>query len=88
MACFGCKCNLCARSCEIYSKYITIGEIDEVCFSCDDCKHWNNDYSKKSMWRLECPDFVEPEKLKQKRINKRRSEFQVISSFPKENIEE
>lgn len=51
MSCYGCKYNLCVRSCELYSGYFTPGEVwdvSEVCYTCDECKHFDGDYRKKS----------------------------------------
>lgn len=85
MSCYGCKCNLCARSCELYSEYITIGEVDECCFTCDECKHFGNDWSKRSQWRKDCDKYLEPAKLAAMRAEAYRKKFKVIQGGPANN---
>lgn len=78
MSCYRCKCNFCARSCELYAEYVTPGEVDSVCFSCDECRNYDGDPRKKNQWRGECPDFVEPAKYVEARALARRRAFRVI----------
>ena len=67
MSCGTCKCNFCAYNCNLPAQFVTIGEVNEVCFTCDDCKHWGGDCSKRSMWRPDCPNYLEPQKLTEHR---------------------
>lgn len=61
--CYGCLCNTCANSVELPSWYVTIGEAEEPCFSCDECRHYDGDFSKRSMWTEICPRYVEAKKV-------------------------
>jgi len=61
MSCHQCKCNLCARSVELSPQYFTPGEVDAVCWSCDECSGY--DPKKRSQYRRECPSYLKPEKL-------------------------
>lgn len=78
MSCEGCKCNFCAHSCELPARFITIGEVDEVCFTCDDCKHWGGDYSKRSMWRQDCPNYLEPQKFADHCAHMQRAKLRIV----------
>ncbi len=82
MGCYGCKCNLCARNCELYPGYFTPGEIEdisEVCYTCDECKYFDGDYHRKrSMWREKCEGYREPIKYIEARAAVRRRCLQVI----------
>ena len=62
MACNGCICRFCAYSCELDLRYRTPGEIGEYCWTCDECRHYDGNHSKRSQWRTECPNFREPVK--------------------------
>lgn len=62
MSCPDCKCNICANSVEIGPTYFTPGDGDFPCFTCDECRHYDGDYNKKSMWRPDCAKYKEPEK--------------------------
>lgn len=65
MSCYSCACNLCARNCELPSKYFTPGEIgsEAICFSCDDCYWYGHDQTKRSQYRKECEGHIEPAKV-------------------------
>lgn len=78
MSCYQCKCNFCARSSELYAEYVTPGEVDEVCFACDECCEYDGDQRKKRQWCKECQDFVEPKKLIEARAAAKRKQFRVI----------
>ncbi len=65
MGCYVCKCNFCARNCELYPGYFTPGEIadvSEICYTCDECKQYDGDPRKGNMWRQECDGYREPRK--------------------------
>lgn len=81
MGCYGCKCNLCVRSCELYSGYFTpgeIGDVSEVCYTCDECKHFDGDHRKRSMWRGECEGYKEPARYIEARAAAMRQRWRVI----------
>ncbi len=52
MSCIGCICEHCANSAECFDH--CQGEMDEPCFNCDDCIHWDGKTGRE-MWRDECP---------------------------------
>ena len=57
MSCYGCKCNHCLFNAELEPWYFTPGEIqdvEEVCYACDECRHYDGDHQKRSQWRPEC----------------------------------
>lgn len=57
MNCHGCACDRCVYNAELESWYFTPGEVqdvDDICYCCDECKHYDGDYAKKSLWRPEC----------------------------------
>lgn len=81
MGCFGCKCNFCARNCEIYSGYFTPGEIadiSEVCYTCDECRSYDGDTRKRDMWRGECGEYREAAKHIEARARAMRRQIRVI----------
>lgn len=61
--CGRCICDTCANSVESNYHYRTLGEMDEPCFTCDECRHYDGDWHKRSQWREQCERF----KLQQKR---------------------
>lgn len=76
---------------ELEAWYITPGEVqnaEDICFCCDECKHYDGDFSKRSQWRPDCPRHKFPEKyLEMQRIveqrraraaETRRRNFQII----------
>ena len=50
MSCIGCICEHCANSAECFDH--CQGEMDEPCFNCDDCIHWDGKTGRE-MWRDE-----------------------------------
>lgn len=62
MSCGDCKCNFCANSVELGLPYFTPGEGDFPCFTCDECKHYDGDWKKKSQWRPDCEHYKTPAK--------------------------
>ena len=81
MTCAGCMCNFCARSCELYSGYFTPGEVDECCFTCDDCRNYDGDHRKKSMHRFKCPYYIKPQKYAE--MENRRAEAKAKTARSK-----
>ena len=74
-----------------YPDALTPGEVqnaEDICFCCDECKHYDGDFSKRSQWRPDCPRHKFPEKyLEMQRIveqrraraaETRRRNFQII----------
>lgn len=50
---------------ELEAWYFTPGElqnVDDICYCCDECKHYDGDYTKKSQWRPECEKRKLPRK--------------------------
>lgn len=78
MSCYGCKCNFCALNCELYVEYVTIGEVDECCFNCDDCREFDGDWRKSWRFRPECEKFIEARKYTEARAAAMRRSFRVI----------
>lgn len=74
--CYGCLCDTCANSVELLSWYVTIGEAEEGCFSCDECRHYDGDLHKPDQWRDTCPQHIEAKKAIEARERelKRRAE--------------
>jgi len=59
--CSGCVCDTCANSVELLPWYMTIGEAVEPCFSCDECRQY--DEEKSDQWRDSCPRHIEAQKV-------------------------
>lgn len=54
MSCYWCACDHCLYNAELEAWYITPGEVqnaEDICFCCDECKHYDGDFSKRSQWR-------------------------------------
>ena len=65
MSCYGCACDHCLYNAELEAWYMTPGEVqnaEDICFCCDECKHYDGDFSKRSQWRPDCPRHKFPEK--------------------------
>lgn len=60
--CYGCLCDTCANSVELLSWYFTLGEGEEPCFSCDECRHYDGDLHKPDQWHNTCPRHIEAKK--------------------------
>lgn len=68
MSCYRCICEHCLYNAELESWYFTPGEIqdvDDICYVCDECKHYDGDHSKRSRWRPECSKHRLPDKYKE-----------------------
>lgn len=85
MSCQQCICNLCAKSVELTPTLFTPGEAAEPCFTCDECRHYDGDHSKKSQWRRSCGRYQAPAKMEgvkersdDRRARQRRLNFRVI----------
>ena len=75
MSCYECKCNLCANSSELTGRYFTPGECDFFCYTCDECRHYDGDYRKKSNQRRDCDKYKEPEELRRNRTERAAAEM-------------
>ena len=62
MRCYDCKCNFCANSVELGPPYMTPGEADFPCFTCDECRHYDGDWKKSIQWRPDCERYKKPAK--------------------------
>lgn len=66
----------CLYNAELEAWYITPGEVqnaEDICFCCDECKHYDGDFSKRNQWRPDCPRHKFPEKyLEMQRIVEQR----------------
>lgn len=78
-ACFGCRCNTCARNVNITPGLFTPGEVDECCFNCDDCMatngtaRWDPDKGQYSgRWKGECQEYLEPKKYAEQKARAER----------------
>lgn len=74
--CYGCLCDTCANSVELLSWYFTAGEVEEPCFTCDECRHYDGDMGKRDQWHGTCPRYIEAQKAAEarKRELERRAE--------------
>lgn len=74
--CYGCLCDTCTNSVELLLGYFTVGEAQEPCFSCDECRYFDGDTEKRSQWRDTCSRYIEAKKAieARKREMKRREE--------------
>lgn len=54
MSCMRCICEHCANNPNCFDH--CQGEMDEPCFNCDDCIHWDGKVGKE-MWRDECHKY-------------------------------
>lgn len=87
MSCYGCICNHCLYNVELESWYFTPGEVqnvEDVCFVCDECKHYDGSHKKRSLWREECNKHKFPCKYEEQRrkaeernVNRRRDAFRI-----------
>lgn len=91
MSCYGCACDHCLYNAELEAWYMTPGEVqdvEDICYCCDECKHYDGDLKKRSQWRQDCQKRKLPEKyLEMQRIAEqrraraaetRRRNFQII----------
>ena len=78
MFCDKCICRFCVYSCELDLRYRTPSEIDEYCWTCDECKHYGGDHTKRSQWRTECPKFQEPAKRTEHLAEMARRKMKVV----------
>lgn len=88
MSCYGCACNHCVYNAELESWYITIGEIqdvEDICYCCDECKHYDGDCNRKSQWRPECSKrrfpakyIAEQREATEREAQRRRASFRCI----------
>lgn len=91
MSCYGCACDHCLYNAELEAWYITPGEVqnaEDICFCCDECKHYDGDYTKKSLWRPECEKrklpckYIEMQRRTAERVERvaatRRKNFTII----------
>lgn len=65
MSCYGCICNHCLYNAELESWYFTPGEVqdvEEICYVCDECKHYDGDFRKRSRWKPACSKHRLPRK--------------------------
>lgn len=85
MSCYKCLCNFCAKNCELYSEYVTIGEVDEICFNCDDCQIYDGDYRKPYLKRRECEKFVEAQKYTEARAAAMRRKIRLLPRYDQEH---
>ena len=53
--CSGCICEHCANSVECFDH--GSGEMDEPCFTCDECIYYDGKSDGRVMWRDECPKY-------------------------------
>ncbi len=53
--CGGCVCNHCANSVECLDN--CTGEMLFACFTCDECRRYDNDGKGPDNWREECRDY-------------------------------
>ena len=65
-----------------------VQNVEDICYCCDECKHYDGDFFKRNQWRPYCPRHKFPEKyLEMQRIveqrraraaETRRRNFQII----------
>lgn len=76
--CPSCLCDSCANSVELLSCYVTLGEAQASCFSCDECYHFDKDSRRRSQWQDTCPWYIEAVKVAERRAQASRAAFRVI----------
>ena len=65
MSCQTCKCNTCARSAELWTGWFTpgeVGDVERVCYICDDCWWYDGAAGKSRRTRLDCPGYQAAQK--------------------------
>lgn len=70
MSCYKCACDHCVYSSELFGDDFTPGEVQDVdliCYTCNECKHYDGDSSKRSQWRESCPKHQYPKKYMQRK---------------------
>lgn len=65
--CYGCLCDTCANSVELPPWRSTPGECAAPCFTCDECRRYDGDFGKRSMWTDTCPRYIEAKKAAEAR---------------------
>ncbi|WP_417092995.1 hypothetical protein [Intestinimonas timonensis] len=65
-----------------------VQDVEDICYCCDECKHYDGDIKKRSQWRQDCQKRKLPKKyLEMKKIAEqrraraaetRRRNFQII----------
>lgn len=73
-----CHCEICARNAILPNEYYTPGEVDDVCFICEECKLYDGDCLKSSQQRHGCAYYLEPQKLEDVEARDKRRCFRVI----------
>ena len=71
MSCYGCACDHCVYNAEITIWDLTPGEVqdaEEICFCCDECRHYDGDCTKRSQWRKDCPKHKYPQKYIERKV--------------------
>lgn len=59
------------------SQYFTPGEVDAVCFNCDDCSAGNGD----GHWITECSAFLKPKKKEEMESLIARSKLRLLEEM-------
>jgi len=75
--CIGCRCNICALNVNLDLQYFTPGEVDSVCFNCDDCCVGNGD----GRCMPECSSFRKPEKKQEMESLIARSKLRLLEDM-------
>lgn len=81
MSCYNCACNRCVYNAELDLQCFTPGEIqdvEDICYCCDECRNYDGDTRKRSLWRPECEKRKIPRKYEEQMANARRRRFVVI----------
>lgn len=78
MSCYRCICQFCANGVELDLQYLTPGELEFYCFDCDECKHYDGDFHKRSKWKENCPKHKEAAKYIEMKAQAARKKFKVL----------
>ena len=88
MSCYGCVCNHCLYNAELEPWYFTPGEVqdvEEICYVCDECKHYDGDPRKRIRWRPVCNRYKMPRKYNlqiqnaaEREAQRRRAALQIV----------
>lgn len=91
--CIGCVCNACVYNADLDPQYFTPGEVDGVCFNCDDCmttnghSRWDEERGCWSgRWKGECDHFRKPAKKVEMEARIARAKLKVIGGNSRDKI--
>ena len=73
-----CICDICARNAMLDREYYTLGEVDDICWICEECTLYDGDCLKFNQQRHSCEYYLEPQKLEEVKAQDRRRCFRIL----------